>query len=112
LALFAEPLLTVWLGSAFAREAAPLVPILALGVLINGLAHAPYAYVQAHDRPDLTARLHLIEAPAYLATLVVLLQAYGLAGAAWAWVLRVAVDAFGLSVLVRLSRRWTIRNAP
>ena len=50
-------------------------------------------------RPDLTAKLHIIELPFYLLILWWLLNAYGIVGVAIAWVLRVAVDTIILFIM-------------
>jgi O-antigen/teichoic acid export membrane protein len=44
--VYAEEILQVWLGDEFASESAVVMQILALGVLINSLAHTPYALLQ------------------------------------------------------------------
>ena len=92
-ALFAHPLLGVWLGGAYAANGAAALAILAAGVLVNGLAHLPSAYLLARGRPDLPAMFHLVELPLYAAAGWVLIGAYGVAGAALAWTLRVTLDA-------------------
>ncbi|NOY58371.1 MAG: hypothetical protein GXO75_05495, partial [Calditrichaeota bacterium] len=55
-----------------------------------------FAMVQAVGRPDLTAKLHLIEAPFYLLVLWLLVGKFGIQGAAIAWSLRVFVDTIAL----------------
>jgi O-antigen/teichoic acid export membrane protein len=92
-ALFAHPLLSVWLGGAYAANGSAALAILAAGVLVNGLAHLPSAYLLAKGRPDLPAMFHLIELPLYAAAAWVLIGAHGVAGAALAWTLRVTLDA-------------------
>jgi O-antigen/teichoic acid export membrane protein len=93
LAAVARPLLTVWLGPAFARESAAVLRLLALGVLVNSLANVPYYLVQARGRPDLTAKFHLAELPIHFGVLLLAISVWGIAGAAFAWVVRVTLDA-------------------
>ena len=72
---------------------------MAIGVFINSLGQVPFAMLQGAGRPDLTARLHLIEMPCYLLMLWLLIRSFGIDGAAAAWTVRVTVDAlilFGL----------------
>jgi O-antigen/teichoic acid export membrane protein len=88
--------LTLWLGTDFAQHSFRLLQWLAVGVFINSLAQIPFALVQGVGRPDLTAKLHLIELPAYLLTLWWLISARGVEGAAIAWTARVGVDALVL----------------
>lgn len=92
--------LTMWLGSEFAGNSTLVLQLLAVGMFINSHARVPYGMVQAAGRPDLTAKLHMIELVFYLPTLWLLLDAYGIAGAAMAWLARMAVDGLFLFVLV------------
>jgi O-antigen/teichoic acid export membrane protein len=92
-AIVALPLfMRLWVGAAFAAAAAPVGLILLLGVWINGLGQVPYGHLMASNRPDVVAKFHLIELLPFLAVLWLGLHFFGLAGAAWAWTLRVAAD--------------------
>lgn len=97
---FSHEGLSLWLGSEFASNSTVVLQLLAIGVLINGCAHVPFGMVQGAGRPDLTAKLHLIELPFYLMLLWWLLDIYGIVGAAIAWVVRVAIDALFLFSMV------------
>jgi O-antigen/teichoic acid export membrane protein len=98
---FAREGLTLWLGSEFAGNSSLVLQLLAVGVFINSHAHVPFGMVQGAGRPDLTAKLHLMELPFYLLVLWWLVGAYGIVGAAIAWVLRVAIDTMFLFVMAR-----------
>jgi O-antigen/teichoic acid export membrane protein len=91
-AIFAEPLLTLWLGHSFALTTLPVFKILVIGVFLSCTAHVPYALLQAHGRSDLTAKLHLFELPVFLCLLVLGVSNWGIQGAALASTLRVAID--------------------
>jgi O-antigen/teichoic acid export membrane protein len=84
--------LQFWLGNEFARQSALVAQILAAAIFINGLAQIPFAHVQSVGRADITAKLHLVELPIYLVTLVVLAKSMGIRGVACAWLLRVSFD--------------------
>ena len=90
---FAREGLALWLGGEFAVNSSLVLQVLAVGVFINSQAYVPSGLVQGAGRPDLTAKLHLIELPFYLLILWWMLDAYGIVGVAVAWVLRVVVDA-------------------
>ena len=96
---FASDGLKIWLGEDFARESTEVMQWLAIGVYWNSLGYAPFALVQGLGRPDLTAKLHALELPIYVLSLVLLLQAFGIRGAAMAWVARMALDSILLLVL-------------
>jgi O-antigen/teichoic acid export membrane protein len=93
--------LKLWLGAEFAQHSFRVLQWLAVGVFINSLALVPFTLVQGVGRPDLTARLHLIELPLYLGLLWWLVSTGGIEGAAIAWTARVAVDALCLFGLTR-----------
>lgn len=93
--------LELWLGADFAQHSTHVVQWLAIGVFINSLAKIPFALVQGAGRPDITAKLHLIELPFYLLGLWWLINAYGIKGAAVLWVVRVAVDTVALFAVAR-----------
>ncbi len=92
-AVFAHPLLALWLDADFADHATPVLRLLLAGILINSAAHLPYALLQAHGRADLTAKLHLLELPVFALLLAAAIGLYGIAGAALAWSFRVLLDA-------------------
>jgi O-antigen/teichoic acid export membrane protein len=98
--------LSLWLGAKFADNSAFVLQWLAVGVFINGIAHVPFALVQGAGRPDLTAKMHLIELPFYLLILWWLLGVFGIKGAAIAWVVRVGIDTLILFVMVQ----WLLPN--
>lgn len=91
--VFAREILRIWLGFDFAANGALVLQILAAGTLINSLAYVPSFLLQGVDRPDLTAKFHMLELPVYLGLLWVLLRQMGISGAALAWSLRAAIDA-------------------
>jgi O-antigen/teichoic acid export membrane protein len=92
-AIVMKPFLSVWIGAGFAEVAAPLGEILLMGVWINSLAWVPVVMLQGQGRPSIVAKLHALELIPYAAILWLGVAWAGLPGAAWAWVLRVAIDA-------------------
>jgi O-antigen/teichoic acid export membrane protein len=88
--------LDLWLGAEFAKNSARVLQLLTLGVFINSLAQVSFALIQGAGRPDLTAKLHLIELPFYLLAAWWLIDSYGIEGAAIAWVARIGVDTIFL----------------
>jgi len=85
--------LNLWLGAAFATNAGSVLRWLAVGTFINCLAFVPFAMVQSLGRPDITAKLHLLELPLYLCALWSLVRFHGIEGAALASTGRVTLDA-------------------
>ena len=104
--------LTVWLGAEFADKSTTVLRILALGLLLNGIATVPYAAVQAAGHARVTAQFHLAEAVLYFPVLWFGLVEFGIAGAAFAWTLRVGVDMVLLLIAAeRLVFRHNFRHS-
>jgi O-antigen/teichoic acid export membrane protein len=59
---------------------------------MNSLARMPSLILLAAHRPDLTAKIHLVEVPFYCLFLWWILPRYGVEGAAVAWTLRISSD--------------------
>jgi O-antigen/teichoic acid export membrane protein len=100
LVTLAPEVLRSWMGGEFAVRGAPVVRLLAVGVLLNSLAYVPVGLLQGAGRPDLVAKLQLMETPFYVAGLWVATSRYGIEGAAAAWMIRVLVDTLALFFLV------------
>lgn len=74
----AEPLLGLWTGNAdLARDVAPLLAVLTLGALLNGLMAMPYHLQLAHGWTGLTVRLNSVAVCVLVATLLILVPKYG-----------------------------------
>jgi O-antigen/teichoic acid export membrane protein len=91
--VFAPQLLQLWLGADFAARSSGVLRIFCAGILVNSIAYVPFVLLQGLGRPDVTAKLHLLELPFYAAALAILLPRMGLAGAALAWSFRLFLDA-------------------
>jgi O-antigen/teichoic acid export membrane protein len=114
----AQEALTLWVGPVLPRESAIVLQWLAVGVFINGIAQPPLVALQSAARPDVIAKLHVLELPFYAAGIYLLVKTFGLQGVAIAWTLRIAVDAIallwiahrrlGLTVTPRLGGVWPL----
>jgi O-antigen/teichoic acid export membrane protein len=95
--------LSRWISPEFSRHSSTVGMILLAGIWVNGLAYIPYGLLQGQGRPDLTAKLHLLELPFFLLLLWGGIHWLGLAGAALAWSLRNAADSLLLFYVAHLS---------
>jgi len=93
--------LQYWVGEDFRLASTPVVHWITLGWLVNTLARMPFIVLQSAGRPDLTAKVHLLELVPYALLLWALTKQFGIAGTAAAWFLRVLVDTVIFSILVR-----------
>ena len=92
LAAGAPLLLTWWMGAPFAEAASPVAAIIAIGLFANCCAQAPFAWIQAGGRADVTGKLHLLQLPLYAVLLGSLTWQFGVVGTALAWSIRAVVD--------------------
>jgi len=106
---FAPILLTLWLGPAYAAQSTIAVRILAIGVLANAIAHAPFVTLYALNRPDIPAKFHILELAIHVPLTYLLVRSYGISGAAAAWAIRTTLD---LSLLLWAAGRQTGRSLP
>lgn len=98
---FAQEGLAFWIDTNFSTHSTAVLKWLSAGVFVNSLAHVPFALIQGMGRPDLTARLHLLELPFYLICIYFAISHLGIMGAAVAWTIRVFVDFVLLFCLVK-----------
>jgi len=96
---FAPETLRLWLGQAFAQNGSSVLRWLAAGIFANCVGQLPFVLLQSAGRPDIPAKLQLVELPLYVVGLVLLMRAFGVRGAAIAWALRLIVEAFFLFLL-------------
>lgn len=99
IAAFAPEGLSLWLGADFGTRSAPVMRWLIAGIFVYALAFVPTSLLQGTGRPDLTAKIHALEVPVYLALASWMISRFGIQGAAAAWVLRAALDFAAMSVL-------------
>jgi O-antigen/teichoic acid export membrane protein len=66
--------------------------LLTIGVFIDSLAYTPWAFLQGIKRPDLPAKINMVELPFYIIVFWWLTHAHGLFGAAISWAARIIVN--------------------
>ncbi len=93
-----------WLKENFNEQSALIGQVLCLGAFANGIGSMYYVFLHAKGRTDLTAKLHLVELPMFVFFLILLLDSFGIVGAAWAWVGRMVFDAIALCLCSRFHR--------
>jgi O-antigen/teichoic acid export membrane protein len=114
LAVFAHRILTWWLGAEFATHGTLVFQVLAFAVLVNSLTQVPFTLLQALNRADLPAKFYVCELVLYGPAVVLLVDRFGIDGAAYAWTARVLLDCalhFG-TVIWLFPGAWSERLAP
>jgi O-antigen/teichoic acid export membrane protein len=87
IALHAGGVLFVWSGHPeLAVRTAPLLAVLAVGTMLNGLMHVPYHLQLAHGWTGLTLKCNVVGVLVLVPALITLVPLYGAIAAAWTWV--------------------------
>lgn len=99
LVTFAPEGLAFWLNADFLKNSTMVTRILAIGIFFSCLGQVPYAFIQGAGRPDLTAKLHLIEIIPYIVFLIVSIKYAGIVGAAMVWATRYLIDTATMYII-------------
>jgi O-antigen/teichoic acid export membrane protein len=87
LIVFSQNFLLLWTqDSSLTHHAAPLLSLLALGNMLNGLMWIPYQTQLAHGWTALTVRINIVAVMIIVPAILWVTPRYGAQGAAWAWV--------------------------
>jgi len=85
---FADHLLLLWTRNPETTHAvAPIVSVLIIGTMLNGLMHTPYLLQLAYGWTRLTTVVNSVAVAILVPALYVVTQRFGPVGAAWVWVL-------------------------
>jgi O-antigen/teichoic acid export membrane protein len=113
LVLGAKTGLALWLGPDFASHSFRVAQLLGVGAFALGVGAIPFALIQGLGRPDIPAKLNLIEVPFYLLALYWAVHNFGVNGAAMAWTLRASIDGLLLLFFAhQLTRKPSSRLSP
>jgi O-antigen/teichoic acid export membrane protein len=86
LAVFAEPALLLWTGDrALSSAVAPILALLALGTLFNGLMNLPYMLQLAHGWTRISVQCNAVAVLVMVPAMAWAVPRFGPAGAAFAW---------------------------
>jgi O-antigen/teichoic acid export membrane protein len=91
--------LNLWLGHEYMVHSTAVMRLLISGVYILGFAFIPYTFLQGIGRPDLSAILHLVELPVFLAAAWFMTRHWGIRGAAVAWIARATLELICMHLL-------------
>ena len=86
-----------WMGATFAEQGTQVAQLLLLAFGVNSLAQIPFTALQAAGHVRSVALLHMAELVPYCAVLFFAISWLGIAGAAWACLLRITIDYAVLS---------------
>jgi len=88
----APEILSLWQGPYFAARSAQVLQILAIGVFISSLGWVPGCLLNGISRPDVVAKIQLVQVPVYILCAYLMISSFGIVGAALTFTLRVALE--------------------
>lgn len=100
--IFSYELLSFWLGNEFAQNSYIILQLLSVGILFNSIGYVPFSFIEGIGRPDVTAKIQLIELPIYLIAMWLVIKFYGTTGAAAVFMIRMILD---FALMFYFSRR-------
>lgn len=102
IAVFSFELLQLWLGKDFANNSYIVLQFLSIGILFNSIAYIPFSFIEGIGRPDITAKLQLIELPLYIIFMWFAIKNYGIYGGAFIYMVRMIIDCM---LMIYFSKR-------
>lgn len=102
--VFAQELISVWIGAEFSAESYPLAQWMIIGILFNAFNWIPFGWLQATKHVHWTVYTVVIEVPLFLLAFYFFTDRYGLIGSAAVWSGRLIFDYF-LTYIVCVSFR-------
>lgn len=90
--VFAPTILRVWLGPTYGNASGSALRILSVGIFLTGLAVLPLALLYGSGRPDLPAKINLVQVFVHVPLTIFLVRVWGITGAALAVTIRSAED--------------------
>ena len=96
---FAGEALTLWQDAAFSAESAGVMRWLTAGVFVYSLSFVPFSLLQGVGRPDVSAKLHLVEIPITIGLAWILMKQFGMQGAGAAWLIRCSFETAAMALL-------------
>lgn len=94
-----DDILLLWLKGNANEESIKILKVLSLGLIPYTVGTLSVSLLHAYGRSEVTAKLNLLEFPVFLCLVYFFVEYWGLVGAAYAWVTRVALDAVLMSFI-------------
>jgi len=96
---FSGEALTFWQDQAFSDASAGVMRWLTAGIFVYSLSFVPFSLLQGVGRPDISAKLNLVEIPLAVAAAWFLMKHFGMTGAGIAWFLRCVFETLAMTLL-------------
>jgi O-antigen/teichoic acid export membrane protein len=97
--IFANEIMSLWLGQEFAIHSYRILQYLAIGILLNSLSLIPNIFFQGTGKPHIPALLNIVQLPFYMVMMWLMINKWGIIGAAITYMLMAMVDATAMYVM-------------
>jgi len=104
LLIIAKPFLTLWAGKEFGEHSIYPFYILLIGIFFSIIVYVPNCILLASGRSDVFAKFYLFEIIPYIAATLLLVNYFGILGAAMAFALKETVNSL---IFMRFTKRHT-----
>jgi len=103
LIVFSDRILRLWTGNlALTRQVAPIMLVLALGMMFSGMMAIPYQMQLAYGWTSLTLKVNIVSVGLLVPAILLVAPVYGALGTAWVWVaLNVGYVLFAIPAMHR-----------
>lgn len=88
-----DDILSLWLKGNVNEESIKILKVLSLGLIPYTIGTLSVSLLHAYGRSEVTAKLNLLEFPVFLLLIYFFVDHLGVIGAAYAWTIRVTLDA-------------------
>ena len=87
LMVFSDRILRLWTGNLMlTKHVAPVMLVLALGMMFSGMMAIPYQMQLAHGWTSLTIKINIVSVGLLVPAILLIAPAHGAIGTAWVWV--------------------------
>ncbi|MCI0706474.1 MAG: flippase [Ignavibacteriae bacterium] len=108
--IYAEEILSLWLGAEFTSQGKTVFQILTLAFLFHAFAYIPFSAVHGFGRPDLKAKFDIVILLVFAGLCLWLVPAFGIIGAAVAKGIITIADLLFLSLTLKRLSGLTVRE--
>ena len=98
---FGDEILYLWLKRDAESQSVEILKILGFGLIPYAIGTLCVSLLHAFGRTEVTAKLNMIEFPIFLCLIFFSVKYFGILGAAYAWVIRVIIDAIAVFILAK-----------
>lgn len=97
---FADRVLNYWIIGEVNSESIQIAEILCFGLVPYSIGTTCISMLHALGRADLSAKTALLQTPVFFVVIFLIISNFGIVGAAFAWVVRVTLDAIVLLIIL------------